>query len=138
MIILSVQDILRTHEIEYRCSHQTPDLSPEPVHRVFTSSLAAPMSCMHSASSETTHRSGQSFPCLMRNKLEPILHKAPHERNCQYRQWRGIDLAPPLPNMLPSEQDYQLPPASRSPPTSTRRRPGSRPQTLQVPPSSLA
>ena len=32
------------HRVSLPKSHQTPDLSPEPAHRVFASSLAAPMS----------------------------------------------------------------------------------------------
>ena len=56
-------------------SHQTPDLSTEPTHSVFAFGLAAPLSCMYSASSKLVHRSRQSSPRSMLDKSEPIPYK---------------------------------------------------------------
>jgi len=57
------------------CSHQTPDLSTYPVHSVFAFGLAAPLSCMYSASSKLVHRSRQSPPRSMLDKSEPTPYK---------------------------------------------------------------
>ena len=53
-------------------SHQTPDLGTEHAHNISAFGLAAPMSCMYSASSKLVHRSRQSSPRSMLDKSEPI------------------------------------------------------------------
>jgi hypothetical protein len=58
-------------------SHQTPDLSTEPVHSIFAFGLAAPPSCIYSASSKLVHRSRQSSPRSMLDKSEPTPYKTP-------------------------------------------------------------
>ena len=74
-IVYYFQEFLDSFYKYYKESHQTLDLSTEPVHSVFAFDLAAPLSCMYSASSKPVHRSWQSSPRFILDKSEPIPYK---------------------------------------------------------------